>query len=165
MQYKESIELTSQQGRPTFHNVTRQVQEICRRSGIREGICIAATAHTTCSVILEEYSHDFEEDGLEFLQRDLCDMMETIAPACSGSGSYHHPGPKHVAFGLADVQPGAWSMMNTEAHLRSLLLGRSVILDLCGGRPDLGDFASVYFVDWDRLRGRTRRLTVRLVGE
>jgi len=165
MIYREMIQVVSKGEHPTFHDLTDKVSEICARSGIQEGICTIVTTHTTCSVITGEYAHDFTENGTGFLQQDLCNIMEQIIPTCRAAGQYLHPGPNHIESGLNDTQPGSWSMLNTDAHLRSALIGRDVTLIVRNGQPDLGDYACVYFIDWDQVRARPRRVTVQVMGE
>lgn len=51
--------------------------------------------------------------------------------------------------------------MNTDGHLRSVFFGRSETMTIKDGELDGGEFAHVYFVDWDHVRARRRRLTLR----
>ena len=48
--YKETIMLKSHGGTPTYVNITPQVREAIEKSGIKNGICVAISPHTTCSV-------------------------------------------------------------------------------------------------------------------
>ena len=63
--------------------------------------------------------------GLEYLQQDLCNIMEKLVPTCRVENQYMHPGPKHVEFGDSVGEPGPWTSLNTDAHLRSCFFGRS----------------------------------------
>ena len=74
--YKEQIELTSHGKTPSYFDITPQVKEAIAKSGVKEGICTVLTAHTTCSVFFEEFVHDYTEDGDEFLQVDLNNVLE-----------------------------------------------------------------------------------------
>ncbi|MGC3124083.1 YjbQ family protein, partial [Enterococcus faecalis] len=49
--YTEQLVLTSNGQRVTYHNITEQVKEIVAKSGIKNGICLVQSPHTTCSVI------------------------------------------------------------------------------------------------------------------
>ena len=80
--YRESIDLKSDFGRPTFHDVTEQVKTIVEKAGIKNGICVVYSHHSTCSVMTQECSHDKSYFGLEFLQQDLCNIMEKLVPTC-----------------------------------------------------------------------------------
>jgi secondary thiamine-phosphate synthase enzyme len=163
--YREAVELQSDGLHPTFHDVTEQVKAICKRSGMTDGICVVYSRHTTCSVMLQECSHDTTYFGLEYLQQDLCNAMERIFPTCRVEGQYMHPGPKHIEFAMSVGEEGEWTSLNTDAHLRSCLFGRSESIVLDEGELDLGEFGYVYFVDWDQVRARARTLQVRLIGE
>ncbi len=164
--YRESIDLKSDLGRPTFHDATEQVKEIVEKSGVQNGICVVYSHHTTCSVMTQECSHDKTYFGLEFLQQDLCNIMEKMVPTCRHEGQYMHPGKEHIDFAMSlGTEEGEWTSLNTEAHLRSVFFGRSETIVIIDGKLDMGDFGYIYFVDWDRLRGRKRVAQVQIMGE
>lgn len=163
--FKETVQVQSEGLHPTFHDITAQVQEIVLRSGIREGVCTVYSRHTTCSVILQECSHDKTYFGLEYLQQDLCNIMEALIPTCRVENQYLHPGPAHVRFGDSVGEPGPWTSLNTDGHLRSSLFGRSESIVVEQGEPDLGAFGHIYFVDWDQVRARARTVKVAVIGE
>jgi secondary thiamine-phosphate synthase enzyme len=164
--FRETFDLESDLGRPTFHDVTKKVREIVKRSGIKNGICLVYSHHTTCSVMTQESAHDKTYFGLEFLQQDLCNIMENLVPTCRYEGQYMHPGKKHIEFAMSlGTEEGEWTSLNTDAHLRSVFFGRSENIVLADGELQLGDFGYIYFVDWDQLRGRKRLCQVQLVGE
>ncbi|MBP3658515.1 MAG: YjbQ family protein, partial [Oscillospiraceae bacterium] len=52
--YQKELELQSRGWIPTFHDVTQQVKEIAAKSGMKDGICVVYSHHTTCSVITQE---------------------------------------------------------------------------------------------------------------
>lgn len=120
---REKIEVQSEGQHPTFHNITEQVNEIVKKSGIRNGMVTVYSHHTTCSVMVQECSHDRTYFGLEYLQQDLCNIMERLVPTCRVENQYLHPGPKHVEFGDSVGEPGPWTSLNTDAHLRSCFSG------------------------------------------
>lgn len=163
--HQETIEVKSTGGRPTFHNVTDQIKEALQKSGIKRGTVTVYSPHTTCSVIIQESSHDLTFFGLEFLQQDLCNIMEQLIPTCRVENQYMHPGPIHVEFGNSVGEPGPWTSLNTDGHLRSSIFGRSETILVDDGKLDLGQFGFVYFVDWDQVRGRPRRVRVSIIGE
>jgi len=164
--YRESIDLKSDLGRPTFHDVTKQVKAIVEKSGVKNGICVVYSHHTTCSVMTQECSHDKTYFGLEFLQQDLCNIMEKMVPTCRYEGQYMHPGKEHIDFAMSlGTEEGEWTSLNTEAHLRSVFFGRSETIVIIDGKLDMGDFGYIYFVDWDQLRGRKRAAQVQIMGE
>lgn len=163
--YRESIEVQSEGLHPTFHNVTAQVKEILARSGVKNGICVIYSHHTTCSVMIQECSHDKTYFGLEYLQQDLCNLMEKLIPTCRVENQYMHPGPKHIEFGDSVGEVGPWTSLNTEAHLRSCIFGRSESIVIEDGNLDLGEFGYTYFIDWDQVRARKRVVQVQIIGE
>lgn len=164
--HREQIALKSEKNHPTFHDVTKQVKEILAKSGIQNGICVVYSHHTTCSVMTQECSHDHTYYGLEYLQQDLVDIMEKLVPQCLAEGQYRHPGPKHIDFALNEAnEVGAWTSLNTDAHLRSVFFGRSETIVAVDGALDLGEFGYIYFVDWDQIRDRDRVCQVQIIGE
>jgi hypothetical protein len=54
--------------------------------------------------------------------------------------------------------------MNTDGHLRSVFFGRSETITIKDGVLDAGEFAHIYFVDWDHVRARRRQVNVTVMG-
>ena len=162
---RKSINVQSEGLHPTFHDVTAQVKEIAAETGIKTGICVVYSHHTTCSVMIQECSHDKTYFGLEYLQQDLCNLMEKLVPTCRVEGQYMHPGPNHIEFGNSVGEPGPWTSLNTDGHLRSCIFGRSETIIMEEGKLDLGEFGYIYFVDWDQVRARKRTLQVAILGD
>lgn len=161
---RESFELQSEGMRPSFHTVTAQVLDILDRSAIRDGICVVYSHHTTCSVMTQECSFDKTYTGLEYLQQDLWDVFEKIIPTCRVEGQYMHPGPELTEFSRQHGEDKPQTL-NTDAHLRSVFLGRSETIVVVDGNLDLGSFGHIYFVDFDTTCGRTRQVQVQIIGE
>ncbi len=149
---------------PTFHNVTDQVKQVLAESGVKNGICVVFSQHTSCSIIIQEYCHDRNYWGTELLMQDLVNVMEKIIPACLTEGQYLHPGPQHIEFAAGNGEPASWGL-NTDAHLRSVILGRSESIPVIDGKLELGEFGYVYMADFDQVRARERVVTVQIVGE
>lgn len=163
--YRDIINLQSEILNPTFHDVTDEVKRIVKESGIKNGICVVYSHHTTCSVMTQENSHDTNYWGLEFLQQDLCNIMEKLIPTCRTEGQYMHPGPKHIEFAEKTVGEDGKYSLNTDAHLRSVFFGRSETIIIADGELQLGQFGYIYFVDWDQVRARKRVCQVQIIGE
>ena len=164
MIHRETIHIMSSQGMPTFHDITGECRAIVGRSAIRDGIVSVYSHHTTCSVITQEPAFDQSMTGLETLQQDFLDMFEKFAPTQRREGMYLHPGPLAVEF-AAEHDENLRSAHNTDAHLRSALIGRSESVALIDGQLDLGQFALIYFVDFDQTRARDRTVVVTVIGE
>ena len=161
---QKEIQLQSRGWIPTFHDITADVHKIVGDSGIQNGTVSVVSHHTTCSVMIQECSHDFDTFDLEFLQHDLLDIMRGLIPDFENEGDYRHPGPIHAQFGRHVNEPGNFTSMNTDGHLRSVFFGRSETLTIKDGKLDLGEFAHVYFIDWDHVRARPRQVNVTVFG-
>jgi secondary thiamine-phosphate synthase enzyme len=116
-------------------DVTSLVEGVVRASGVREGMVLVQTPHTTTAVVVNE-----AEGGLT---QDLLDWASREAPKGDG---YRH-----------DRSDG-----NAHAHLQGMMLGPSVSLPVTGGRLALGTWQSVLFVELDG--PRERRLNVQVLG-
>ena len=161
--YHTSFKIQSDR-RPTFHDVTDQVQEALNKSGIKDGILVIFSQHTTCSVMIQEASDDINYWGTELLMQDLVNILENIIPTCRTEGQYLHPGPKHIEAAVGRNELPSWSL-NTDAHLRSILMGRSESVPVVDGKLELGEFGRIYFADFDQVRARERTVRVQIVGE
>ena len=161
---QKEIQLQSRGWIPTFHDITADVHKIVGDSGIQNGTVSVVSHHTTCCVMIQECSHDFDTFDLEFLQHDLLDIMRDLIPDFVNEGDYRHPGPIHAQFGRHVNEPGNFTSMNTDGHLRSVFFGRSETLTIKDGKLDLGEFAHVYFIDWDHVRARPRQVNVTVFG-
>jgi secondary thiamine-phosphate synthase enzyme len=161
--YHEIFKIQSDR-RPTFEDVTERVRAVLKNSGLKDGILLVFSQHTTCSVLIQEASDDTNYWGTELLMQDLVNVLEKIIPTCQTEGQYHHPGPKHIEAAAGRNEPPSWSL-NTDAHLRSVLMGRSVSIPVVDGHMELGEFGCIYFADFDQVRARERYVRVQIVGE
>lgn len=159
-----TVRVHSDLHKPQFHDVTAEVKAAVAASGVRNGICTVYSQHTTCSVLLQEESMDQTLDGVEYLLQDMVNWMSGLIPQCRHEGQYLHPGPKHLAYATGQGEEGWWSL-NTDAHLRSVILGRSESIPVLDGALELGEFGRVYFADFDAMRQRDRTCHFMIVGE
>jgi secondary thiamine-phosphate synthase enzyme len=160
--FHASIDLETP-ARVHFSDLTEEVAAAVAGSGIGDGVVLAYSQHTTCSVLIQEASHDATYFGTEFLLQDMVGILEGLAPTAAAEGEYLHPGPLHIADAESRGEEAHWSL-NVDAHLRSVLLGRSVSIPLVDGELVLGEFGRVFFVDFDQVRARPRTLHVNVVG-
>jgi secondary thiamine-phosphate synthase enzyme len=153
------------EARVTFHDVTAEVAERLGESGIATGVAVVSSPHTTCSVLVQEASHDTTPAGVELLMQDLVDVLSRLVADHTAEGQFHHPGPEHLADAVGERGEEAWWSLNVDAHLRSVLLGRSESIPIVDGALALGEFGRIFFADFDRTRARPRTVHVTFVGE
>lgn len=168
----KTLKIHTVAGRVSYHNITNEVKKILNLAGIEKGNVIVQSPHTTCSVVFEEYVHDTDFNGDEFLQVDLNRILDKIIPRELTEGmDYRYPGPKHEQF-LYDIakthpefpaDPG--TILNGDAHLRGSLLGASQTFIVNDGKMQIGSVGYIYFIDWDQNRERDRKCHVQIIGE
>ena len=117
-------------------DITDRIVEEIGRAGIQKGIAVIYSLHTTTAVVLNE--------GERGLLEDLELMLEKLIPRGAG---YRHDAIDS----------------NADAHLRATLLGNSIVVPVSNGRPVLGTWQRVLFVELDG--PRSRRVNVTVVGE
>lgn len=166
----DKLTLRSNGKRVTYHNITKDVKRILETSGIQNGLCVIQSPHTTCSVIFEEFVHDFDFNGDEYLQVDLNRILDQIIPReLSENTNYRYPGQKHVDFlmGMNDpnypADPG--TILNGDAHIRASFFGASESLIIKEGALQIGTVGSIYFIDFDQNRERDRTCHIMIMGE
>jgi secondary thiamine-phosphate synthase enzyme len=121
-----------------FLNITPQVEDCLRESGIQEGLCLVNAMHITASVFVND-----DETGLH---RDFDDWLESLAPHEPVSSYRHNVGED-----------------NADAHLKRQVMGREAVLAITAGRLDFGPWEQVFYGEFD---GRRRkRVLVKIIGE
>lgn len=170
--YKEGIELQTEKNKSTYLNITKEVKEVIKNSGVKEGIVTVISPHTTCSVFFEEFVHDINENGDEYLQEDLNNVLRKIIPDHENASTYCYPGEKHyeAVFSWPNADeylPGGdrSALWNGDAHLKSTLLGSSETFEVTNNTLGVGETGYVYFVDFDTTRERTRKCKIIVIGE
>ena len=118
-------------------DVTDIVAERVRRSGIREGTISLFSLHTTCALFINEVQ--------KALHADILHVLEQIVDR---HGAWLHNDPQH-----SDCD-----RMNADSHLRAMLLGHGVSLQVTGGQPVLGQYQRLLVAEMDGPRSRTIRL-------
>lgn len=162
--YHEVFTVSSGQ-RVSFEDVTDRIIEIVKGSKIKDGLVNVYSQHTSCSVFLQEDSEDVTYWHTPLILQDMINIFEKVIPTCQHERQYLHPGPIHTenAMKLRD-EKSEW-LLNTDGHLRSVLLGRSETIPLLEGNMILGEFGRIYFTDMDQTRERTRNVHVQIVGD
>ena len=132
---------------PAFFDVTDLVRGVVQRSGVRQGQLLAASAHTTCALIVQENE--------PLLLADLCDRLRRFA---SVDEAYRH--------NELDVRTinvcGPDECANGHSHCQHALLGACVALPVAEGDVVLGRWQRVLLVELDH--PRPRELTVQVTG-
>lgn len=151
--------------RPTFHDITDEIAKRIGESGMKDGSVLVYSQHTTCSVMIQEQSDDVTYYGTQLILQDLVNVLTKLVPTCQMEGQYLHPGPKHIEIAARERDEEAFWSLNTDAHLRSVIMGRSETIPVVEGKMILGEFGRVYFADFDQVRARERTVHIQIMGE
>lgn len=111
-------------------DITGRVKDVVQRSGVRDGLCVLWSQHTTAGLTVNESA---DPD----VARDLEDWLAEAAPRDAG---YRH-------------REG-----NADAHVKTTLVGPGVTLIVSRGRPVLGRWQGVFLCEFDG--PRTRRVAL-----
>jgi secondary thiamine-phosphate synthase enzyme len=126
-------------GRRAFINITPQVDECLRESGIQEGLCLVNAMHITASVFIND-----DEYGLH---QDYEKWLEGLAP--------HAP--------ISQYRHNDTGEDNADAHLKRQIMGREVVVAVTNGRLDFGTWERIFYGEFD---GRRRkRVLVKIIGQ
>jgi secondary thiamine-phosphate synthase enzyme len=120
-------------------DLTERVSQVVRGSTIREGLASLWSLHTTCALFINEDQRALHADIKQFLELTV-----------SREGDWLHNDPAH-----SDCDRN-----NADAHLRAMLLGHSMTLQVAGGELVLGQWQRVIAAELDGPRVRTFRLQV-----
>ena len=123
--------------RRDYVNITSQVEDFVRRSGIRDGLCLVNPMHITAAVYVND-----DEPGLI---ADYDDWLERLAPHAPPSQYRHNNGED-----------------NADAHLKRQLMAHQVVLAITGGELDLGTWEQVFYAEFDGQR--RKRVIVKVMG-
>jgi secondary thiamine-phosphate synthase enzyme len=138
MVYQQQLQFPTR-GRGTF-DISRQVAEAIRHSGIRQGICQVFIHHTSASLILCENADPT-------VRTDLETFMKKTVP--DGDSMFQH----------TDEGPD-----DMPAHVRTVLTQSSLSFPVDGGKDTLGIWQGIYL--WEhRTHPHNRKVTVTVMGE
>jgi secondary thiamine-phosphate synthase enzyme len=119
-------------------NITREIQQICRNSGIKEGFALIFPHHTSSAVYISDSDPN--------LTQDFNRILSKLIPY---GDDYLHD--------LSDYK------RNADAHLKASLTGHHVILPITDGRLDLGIYQTIYYAEFDGQR--EKEILVKIIGE
>ena len=135
--YRKELHLRTATRR-AYVNITPQVEDALRESGVREGLCLVNAMNITASVFIND-----NESGLH---RDFERWLEKLAPE-KPHDQYDHNGYED----------------NADAHLKRTVMGREVVVAVTGGRLDFGTWEQIFYGEFDGKRDK--RVLVKIIGE
>ncbi|HHT95819.1 MAG TPA: secondary thiamine-phosphate synthase enzyme YjbQ [Clostridia bacterium] len=121
-----------------FVNITPQLEQSLKESGIREGLLLCNAMHITASVFVND-----DERGLH---QDFEKWLEKLAP--------EKPYSQYAHNGFED---------NADAHLKRTIMGREAVIAVTDGKLDLGPWEQVFYGEFDGKR--PKRVLVKIIGE
>ena len=125
--------------RRAFINITREVEDCLRESGIQDGLILVNAMHITASVFINDH-----ESGLH---QDYEVWLEKLAP--------HEP--------IRQYRHNDTGEDNADAHMKRQVMGREVVVAVTDGKFDFGPWEQIFYGEFD---GRRRkRVLVKIIGE
>jgi secondary thiamine-phosphate synthase enzyme len=124
--------------RREFINITPQVQQCLRESGVTEGLLLCNAMHITASVFIND-----DESGLH---QDFETWLERLAPEKPYSQYRHNTAED-----------------NADAHLKRTVMGREVVVAITAGQLDFGPWEQIFYGEFDGKRDK--RVLVKIIGE
>jgi secondary thiamine-phosphate synthase enzyme len=143
--YGERFAFRTSGAAPAFFDVTDLAIDVVRRSGVVQGQVLAATAHTTCAIIVQENE--------PLLLADLADRLRRFA---SDTEAYRH---NEMDVRVINVC-GPDECANGHSHCQHALLGASVTLPVQDGDLVLGRWQRLLLVELDHPRARELSIQV-----
>lgn len=125
--------------RQEFINITSQVREAVRKSGVKEGLCLVNAMHITASVFIND-----DESGLH---HDFQVWLEKLAP--------YQP--------ISQYRHNRTGEDNADAHLKRTIMGREVVVAVTQGDLDLGPWEQIFYGEFDGQR--RKRVLIKIIGE
>jgi secondary thiamine-phosphate synthase enzyme len=123
-----------------FVNITAEVEEEVRASGVQEGLCLVNAMHITASV--------FVNDNEAGLHHDYKKWLEALAPFDASPERYHH---------------NRTGEDNADAHHKRQIMGREVVVAITGGKLDFGPWETIFYGEFDGRR--PKRVLIKIIGE
>jgi len=120
-------------------DLTGPITDVVRESGVGEGVVHIWSLHTTCALLVNEYQRAL-----------LADIGRVLEELVARDGAWMHNDPAE-----SDCE-----RCNADSHLRAMLLGHSLTLQVSGGEPVLGQWQRALLAELDGPRSRTLRIQV-----
>jgi secondary thiamine-phosphate synthase enzyme len=122
-----------------FVNITENVNDAVRKSGVKEGLVLCNAMHITASVFIND-----EESGLK---EDYKKWLEQLAP--------HEP--------IAKYTHNRTGEDNADAHMKRQIMGREVVVAITNGKLDFGPWEQIFYGEFDGRR--PKRVLIKVIGE
>ena len=119
-------------------NITSQVENALRKSGIKEGLCLVNAMHITASVFINDNESGLHEDFLKW--------VEKLAP-----------------YGIDKYKHNLTGEDNGDAHLKRTIMGREVVVAVAKGELDFGPWEKIFYGEFDGQR--KKRVLIKIIGE
>ena len=136
--YKEELWFNTKTRR-AYINMTPQVEQAVKKSGVKEGFCLVNAMHITASVFIND-----DEDGLH---HDFEAFLEKLAP--------HEP--------ISQYRHNLTGEDNGDAHIKRQLFGREVVVAITDGKLDFGPWEQIFYGEFDGRR--KKRALIKIIGE
>jgi secondary thiamine-phosphate synthase enzyme len=137
--FRKTLELNIPK-RMAFVNITHEVQQALKESGIREGLALINSMHITSSVFIND-----DESGLH---EDYARWLEQLAPFDPSPERYHH---------------NRTGEDNGDAHHKRQVMGREVVVAVTNGSLDFGRWEQIFYGEFDGKR--KKRILIKIIGE
>ena len=124
--------------RRAYVNITPQVEQALKESGIKEGLILVNAMNITASVFIND-----DEPGLH---SDFEAFLERVAPEKPYS-QYRHNGYED----------------NADAHIKRQIMGREVVCAVTDGQLDFGTWEQIFYGEYDGKRNK--RIMIKIIGE
>lgn len=135
--YREELWFNTK-NRQEFLNITPQVEEAVKKSGVKEGLVLVNAMHITASVFIND-----DEEGLH---QDFTDFLERLVPV----------DVKRYRHNLTGEDNG-------DAHLKRQLFGRETVVAITKGKLDFGPWEQIFYGEFDGRR--KKRALIKIIGE
>jgi secondary thiamine-phosphate synthase enzyme len=123
-----------------FVNITSNVEEAVRKSGVAEGLVLVNAMHITASVFIND-----DEPGL---LEDYKAWLEELAPFDASPQRYKH---------------NRTGEDNADAHLKRQVMGREVVVAITRGKLDFGPWEQIFYGEFDGRR--PKRVLIKVLGD
>ena len=135
--YREELWFNTK-ARQEFINITPQIEQALKKSGIKEGFCLVNAMHITASIFIND-----DEEGLH---QDFSDFLEALVP-----------------YDLKKYRHNLTGEDNGDSHIKRQIFGREVVVAVTGGKLDFGPWEQIFYGEFD---GRRRkRVLIKMIGE